>query len=174
MAARRVSKSAVDWAKLADLVPANQKDIFRAFKARSDMFISRVHRFPEALPAIEFSVYAARLSNPALVEQYQKAYAAISVPYPKDNTNLKAAIEAEAKAAQELLATETAEARKEIQTAKALLECIDSVPPLEKMTQEMYAEYFPEQALNPAARPSFWPHTKEAQTGFDPAHEVKA
>ena len=41
MASRRVAKTAVDWAAFVDRVPALQKDAFRAFKARSDMFISR-------------------------------------------------------------------------------------------------------------------------------------
>ena len=41
MAAKRIATSAVDWAKFAELVPKNQKDVFRAFKSRSDMFIAR-------------------------------------------------------------------------------------------------------------------------------------
>ena len=41
MAARRVAKSAVDWAAFAERVPANQKEAFRAFKAKSDFLVSR-------------------------------------------------------------------------------------------------------------------------------------
>ena len=41
MASKRVAKSAVDWVKFAELVPKNQKDGFRAFKAKSDAFVAR-------------------------------------------------------------------------------------------------------------------------------------
>ena len=38
---RRVAKSAIDWAAFAERVPPNQIDAFRAFKARSEMFVSK-------------------------------------------------------------------------------------------------------------------------------------
>ena len=41
MAARRVTKSAVDWAKFASLVPKNQTDCYKAFKSKSDMFLAK-------------------------------------------------------------------------------------------------------------------------------------
>lgn len=41
MAARRISKSAVDWIAFAERVPQAQKDAFRAFKAKSDAFITK-------------------------------------------------------------------------------------------------------------------------------------
>ena len=41
MAARRVTKSAVDWAKFASLVPKNQVDCYKAFKTKSDMFSAK-------------------------------------------------------------------------------------------------------------------------------------
>ncbi len=41
MAARRVAKSVVDWAAFAERVPPNQKEAFRALKAKSDMLVSR-------------------------------------------------------------------------------------------------------------------------------------
>ena len=33
----------------------------------------RVHQFPEELPKIDFAFYKARLPNPALADQFQKA-----------------------------------------------------------------------------------------------------
>lgn len=41
MAGRRVAKSAVNWAKFAESVPKGQLDSFRAFKAKSDSFVSK-------------------------------------------------------------------------------------------------------------------------------------
>jgi len=172
MAARRIAKSAIDWAAFAERVPPNQREAFRAFKARSDFFIARVHRFPEKLPEIDFAYYKGRLSSPAVVDEYEKAYKALAVAYPKDKGNVKAQIDEQEKQAQEVTKQQIADARKSIDEAKALLGKIDSVPSPDVMTQEMYADYFPEQALNPWERPTFWPHTKSYQPENDP-HTIK-
>lgn len=172
MASKRVATSAVDWLKFAELVPKNQKDAFRAFKAKSDSLIARVHKNSEALPAIDWSMYKARLANPALVDQFQQQYAKVAVNYPKDPNNVKAQIDADEKAAQAVMTTEVAAANGAIANYKGVLAKIDSVPPLNEMTVEMYYEYFPDQALDPVNKPSFWPHSKATQPGFDKAHEI--
>lgn len=172
MAGRRVAKSAVDWAAFAERVPPNQKDAFRAFKAKSDMFVSKVHRFPENLPQIDFAQYASRLHNAPFVSEFEKSYKALSIPYPADKSNLKAKVDAEEKAAQVAAKQRIAEARKEIEDSKAMLAKIDSVPGPDVMTQEMYADYFPDLARNPWDKPTFWPHTREYQPENDP-HGLK-
>jgi len=172
MAARRVAKSAVDWAAFAERVPPNQKDAFRAFKQKSDMFISKVHRFPENLPQIDFASYASKLGNAAIVTEFEKSYKALSVAYPKDKNNMKAQIDAEEKEATAQAKKWIADARKQIDESKAMLDKIDSVPSPTTMTHEMYSDYFPELARNPWERPTFWPHTKSYQPENDP-HTVK-
>jgi F-type H+-transporting ATPase subunit d len=124
------------------------------------------------LPEIDFAFYKGRLSNPAIADEYEKAYKALAVAYPKDKGNVKAQIDEQEKLAQEVTKKQIADARKSIDEAKALLGKIDSVPSPDVMTQEMYAEYFPEQALNPWERPTFWPHTKSYQPENDP-HTIK-
>jgi len=168
MAAKRVARSAVDWAAFAERVPPNQKDAFRAFKQKSDMFISKVHRHPENIPQLDFAAYASKLSNPALVTDFEKSYKSLAVAYPKDKNNLKAQVDAEEKEAQAQAKAWVANARKQIDESKAMLSKIDSVPGPSIMTHEMYADYFPEQARNPWDRPSFWPHTKSYQPENDP------
>jgi len=173
MASKRVATTAVDWVKFAELVPKGQVEAFRAFKAHSDHLVARVHRFPEALPAINWDMYRKRISNPAIVDAFEKQYGSVSVPYPKDPSNTISSIEAQEKAAKELTAKEMAVAQAEIAKLKALLAKIDSVPPLKEMTMEMYYEYFPDQALDPVNKPTFWPHNKPAQKGYDKAHEME-
>jgi F-type H+-transporting ATPase subunit d len=168
MAARRVAKSAVDWAAFAERVPPNQKDAFRSFKAKSDLFVSRVHRFAEEVTPIDFSYYTSRISNPAIVAEFEKSYQALVVPYPKDKNNVKAQIDAQEKEAAVETKKRIADARKIIADSKAMLAKIDSVPGPEVMTHEMYADYFPDQARNPWDRPTFWPHTKSYQPENDP------
>jgi len=173
MASKRIATSAVDWIKFAEMVPKNQRDAFRAFKAKSDSLVARVHRNPEALPAIDFAAYKSRLANPALVDQFAQKYAKVTVPYPQDPENIKAKIEADEKEATVRTEAEVKLAQAQINSYKALLAKIDSVPPLKEMTMEMYFEYFPQEDLDPVNKPSMWPHNKASQPGFDPAHEIK-
>jgi ATP synthase D chain, mitochondrial (ATP5H) len=52
------------------------------------------------------------------------------------------------------------------------LDKIKSLPPVEEMTEEMYTDYFPQYALKPAERPTFFPHTKSYQPEND-SHAFK-
>merc|ERR1712136_127526 len=156
MAARRIAKSAVDWA---------------AFKAKNDQFINKVHQYPAELPKIDFAYYKARLPNPALADQFQKAYESVSVPYPTDKSNMLKDIEADEKAAGELSKAYVAEQQELINDAKLLLSKIDSLPKPEDMTLEMYSYYFPDQAINPA-KPTFWPHIPSMQPGHKDNHSI--
>ena len=43
------------------------------------------------------------------------------------------------------------------------IEAIRAVPPYEEMTAEEFAYHHPNLALNPLEKPTFYPHTEEAQ-----------
>jgi F-type H+-transporting ATPase subunit d len=163
MAGRRISKSLVDWAAFAERVPPNQRDAFRAFKTKSDMFVSKVHRFPEKLAPIDFAHYQSKLANPAMVAEFEKQYKTLTIPYPVDKDNVKSKIGQEEQAAKASTDQQIADAKKVISDCKAILTKIDSVPNPDVMTNEMYVDYFPAQALDPEKRPTFWPHTKSYQ-----------
>ncbi|KAK2176860.1 hypothetical protein NP493_625g01065 [Ridgeia piscesae] len=173
MASKRVAKSAVDWASFAQRVPPSQTEIFRAFKAKSESFVSRIHQFPEELPKIDWAMYKSKIAMPGIVDTFEKAYQSVSVPYPKDKANTKAKVDAEQKDAAAVSAKEIAKAREEIATAQAFVSKLQSLPPLEEFTQQMVADYFPEQARNPWEKPSIWPHTKYNQIGGTDSHEIK-
>ncbi|KAK2152749.1 hypothetical protein LSH36_320g05009 [Paralvinella palmiformis] len=168
MSSKRVAKSAVDWAALAKRVPPNQKEAYRAFKAKSDMFVSRVHKHNESLPKIDFAYYRSRIAAPAMVDQFEKAYQAVTIPYPKDAKNMKVQIDKDEKTAQEQSKAYVANLQKMIDDSKQLLDNINSVPPYEDMTHQMYVDYFPDQARNPVERPTFWPHLKKDQPENNP------
>merc|ERR1712179_875685 len=87
MAAKRIAASAVNWGELAARVPANQKGAYNAFKGKSDAYLRAVMTRPEALPPIDFSAYAARVSVPGMVENFQKEYESIAIPYPADTVS---------------------------------------------------------------------------------------
>ncbi|XP_076437294.1 ATP synthase subunit d, mitochondrial-like [Babylonia areolata] len=172
MAARRIARSAVDWAAFKERVPPKQQEFYRAFKAKNDTFVNKVHQYPENLPKIDFAFYKARLPNPALADQFQTAYEGISVPYPADKSNMLNDIKADQKAAGDLSKAYIAERQEEINDANLLLSKIDKLPKPNEMTMEMYAYYFPNLAMDPVNRPSFWPHTPNMQPGNKDNHNI--
>ncbi|CAH1794234.1 unnamed protein product [Owenia fusiformis] len=165
MASKRVARSVVNWGQFAERVHPNQREYFRAFKAKSENFVNRVHKNPESLPKIDFDFYKARIAIPGLVEEMQKGYAALNISYPTDKQNLKSSIDTESKAAAEKLTELKDVAAKMRQGAQDVIDKIDKLPSPDEMTMEMYTDYFPEQKLDPENNPTFWPHTKNYQPG---------
>lgn len=168
MAARRLAASAVDWTAFAERVHPHQMESFRAFRAKSDAFIAKIYRFPEALPKIDFAFYSSRVSNPAMVTEFEKAYQALNVPYPQDKNKVREQIAAEEKEAMGLSKQYIDESHKSVEDARLMLKKINELPPLDQMTHEMYYEYFPEVYYKDKMDPTLWPHTKWYQPENDP------
>merc|ERR1712020_364539 len=87
MAARRVSASTVNWAEFARKIPAAQKPSFNALKQKSDGFVRAVNALPEAAPKIDFAAYKSKVAVDGMVDDFQKKYEALDIPYPKDNVS---------------------------------------------------------------------------------------
>uniref|UniRef100_A0A131XQ20 ATP synthase subunit d, mitochondrial n=1 Tax=Hyalomma excavatum TaxID=257692 RepID=A0A131XQ20_9ACAR len=162
MAARRISKSAVNWAAFAERVPDNQKQFFQALKARSDGYLRRVLSLPENPPPIDFAMYRSRLGNPALVEQFEKSYKAFKVPFPKEH--LMPVIDDEENAAKEETETFIVESNERIEQYKKELARYEAMIPALHMTMEDFIEYFPEEKID-VDNPTYWPH--DGSTDFD-------
>ncbi|KAK6171345.1 hypothetical protein SNE40_019554 [Patella caerulea] len=163
MAARRISKTAVDWAAFAERVPAGQREVYRSFKAKAESYVNRIHQYPKSLPKIDFAYYKSRLGSLPMIDQFEKSYGSLEIKYPQDKNNLIKAIDAEREAAEAQSKQYITGLQKDIEAAKALVDRLDKLPPPEEMTMEMYSYYFPDQALDPVSRPTFFPHTPEAQ-----------
>ncbi|KAL4240311.1 Atp5hp [Mactra antiquata] len=164
MAAKRVARSAVNWAGLAEKVPVGQREAFRNLKATTDKYIQEIADLPETLPKINFAEYQRRVANTALVTQFEKLYQALEVPYPKDSANTSAKLQAAEKA--ELQKKDVFVATKNLrsQELNKVLEALDSVPPPEKMTKQMFNYYFPQAAINPnRENPGFYPRDRSFQ-----------
>lgn len=50
---------------------------------------------------------------------------------------------------------------------KQQLAHINSLIPYDQMTMEDYYDAFPDKALDPINRPTYWPHTEEDQPGYE-------
>merc|ERR1711963_1311978 len=83
MAAKRVTATAINWAEFATKIPAANKASFGALKNKQDGYVRAVNQLPEALPAIDFSAYKGKVAQ-AMVDDFEKKYKALEIPYPKD------------------------------------------------------------------------------------------
>merc|ERR1712154_657348 len=134
---KRVASSAIDWTRAAAVCPKFQLDMLRATKAKHESFVNKVYALPEALPKIDFDSYKARLPDPTMADRFQKAYEALSVPYPTDKANVLGQVQKENAEKDEELKVFKAGCEAKIAEAAAFLKALDSLPKYEEMTDEM-------------------------------------
>merc|ERR1711862_210680 len=145
----------INWAELSKKIPDAQRGAFAALKARSDASLRSINSLPEALPAIDWAVYQGRVA-PAIVDDFQKKYEGLSVPYPADTLAGSIASQAvEQKAAYEKFVKDsglrTATFKEELAKWTAMM-------PVSEMCKEEVMQAVPE--LTPEhqpGNPQFWP-----------------
>lgn len=164
MAARRVAQSSINWAALAERVPPNQKANFAAFKSKSDVYMRAVLANPENPPKIDWAHYKKLIPIPGLVDSFQKQYDAVKVPYPADNVSSQ--VDAQAKETKSEIENFKKSSDQRIASMQKEIDHLKSLLPYEQMTMEDYRDAFPDLALDPINRPSFWPHGVEDQAGY--------
>ncbi|XP_038206889.1 ATP synthase subunit d, mitochondrial-like [Zerene cesonia] len=163
--AKRLTKPTINWKEFDKLVPPDQRTNFLAFKAKSDNYLRRVQANPAELPKIDWKKYEAMVPVAGLVEKFKKDYEGLKVPYPVDN--LTATIDEQWKTLQPEIKAYCDNAQKEIEIATKELEKIKSLPKFEDITMEMFYDLYPNEALDPVKRPTFWPHDEESQLGYE-------
>lgn len=166
MAARRLTQSSIEWAKIAERVPEAQKAKFLQFKAKSDSYLRRMMSNPENPPKIDWAFYKNKVPIPGMVDNFQKTYESMQIPYPKDT--ISSQIEAQEKEVKSQIAAFKQSSVSRIESYKAEIEHIKSLLPYNQMTLEDFADAHPEQALNPLKKPTFWPHNPEEQLDYKP------
>ncbi|XP_047534565.1 ATP synthase subunit d, mitochondrial [Vanessa atalanta] len=161
---KRIAQSSVNWAALAERVPAEQKASLAAFKVKSDGYLRRVLANPSELPKINWALYKQTIPIPGMVDTFQKQYEALKIPYPADTmtakvdaqwVDVKKAIDAFVQSSNANIAS----FEKQIQETKAIL-------PYEQMTMEDFKEAHPDIAIDPLNKPTFWPHDAEEQLDY--------
>ena len=164
MAAKRFVKSSIDWAAFAERVPARDKIKFQQFKAKVDNYTKNLMSLPEKPPTIDFATYRSRLPNVAMVNEFEKQYNSLKIPYPADK--LTPLIDAQEK-----------EAEVEIQSLKEITDlmckCVDkeiqwlkNMMPFDQMSMDDYNDYFPDNPNNMYKYPNFWPHDEPPRPVF--------
>ncbi|THK33048.1 D chain, ATP synthase [Diachasma alloeum] len=163
MAGRRAIKT-IDWSAIVARLSETEKPLFAIFKAKSDSFLQRMEEFPEAVPAIDWAYYKKNIAG-SMVDNFQKEYDNLKVPYPVDNYT--PIIEQRAEAAAQNVKNFIEEADKRISQSQAEITRIQGLLPFEKMTMEDYVETYPDIAWSPE-KPTIWPHDPEYQPGDEP------
>ncbi|XP_044735461.1 ATP synthase subunit d, mitochondrial [Chrysoperla carnea] len=170
MAARRIAKSTINWTALAERVPENQKPNFQVFKAKSDGYLRRVFSFPENPPKLDWAYYKERIAVAGMADNFQKQYEALKVPYPEDKVSKD--IDALEKSVKSEISAFVAESNKRISEYEHEINRLKKLVPYDQMTLEEYRDAYPEKALDPINRPTFWPHLPEDQLGYKAADAV--
>lgn len=169
MASKRIAQSAVNWAQLAERCPPAQRLQFNAFKSKSDKYLHAVMANPEKAPAIDWTVYKKNVAVAGMVDTFQKQYEALKVPYPADTYS--SAVDAQTKEVEADTQKFVSDSNARIEGHKQELAHLASLLPFSQMTMEDYRDAYPDMALDPINKPTFWPHTPEEQPGMEPPKE---
>ncbi|XP_065340709.1 ATP synthase subunit d, mitochondrial [Cloeon dipterum] len=160
MASKRIAQSAVNWTSLAERVPAGQKAMLTAFKTKSDNYLRRVLANPESPPKIDWSFYKSRVAVAGMVDNFQKQYEALKIPYPADNYTSQ--VEAQAQKGMAAVQDFVKASNGRIAAAQAEVAKINAMLPYSEMTMEEFADAHPELSIS-STNPTAWPHTPEDQ-----------
>ncbi|KAK0161760.1 hypothetical protein PV327_008176 [Microctonus hyperodae] len=164
MAARRAIKS-INWSGIAERMAEEDKAIFSAFRTKSDGYLRRMQENPESAPAIDWAYYKKHINIAGMIDQFQKEYESLKIPYPADTYT--STIENQEKEMHEYVQKFIEESNERIKSSQAEIKRIESLLPFNEMTMEDYAEAYPDSAWNPD-KPTMWPHVPEAQPGPEP------
>lgn len=116
---------------------------------------------PENPPKIDWAAYKKSVPIAGMVENFQKQYEALKIPFPADN------VTPQVEQQKVQVAKEIEEFKKASSNRIAALEKeiahLNSVLPYAQMTMEDFADAFPDQAIDPINKPTFWPHDAAEQ-----------
>ncbi|ENN73621.1 ATP synthase subunit d, mitochondrial [Dendroctonus ponderosae] len=172
MAAKRITQSSVNWAAISERVPEHQRVQFLTFKSKSEGYLRRVLAQPEKPPAINWDLYKQKVPIAGMVDEFQKKYSALSIPFPPDTVSGQ--LNAQEKEIQADIEKFKTESNARIAQYKQQLAHINSLLPYDQMTMEDFYDAYPDRALDPINRPTYWPHNPEDQPDFEEKNAAAA
>lgn len=105
-----------------------------------------------------------------MVDTFQKQYESLKVPYPADTVS--AQVDQQKVSVQKEIDQFVASSKGRIAEHEKAIAHLKSLLPYNQMTMEDYRDAYPDQALDPINRPTYWPHTPEEQPGMEPPKEA--
>merc|ERR1719430_63760 len=117
----------------------------------------RVNVLPAALPKIDFAAYQGKVKVEGMVDNFEKSYAALSIPYPGDQGRI-AEIDAQAVEQKASYTAFVEESKARIAGLSAELAKWEAMMPVEEMNlEEALDAGLTKYVIDPDV-PSFWPH----------------
>jgi hypothetical protein len=95
MATKRIATTALDWGVLAATIPAENKSAFAGLKLKVEKHMRAVSVLPSDPIPIDFSAYKAKITVPRIMDNFEKSYSGLQIPYSSDQGRL-AEIDAQA------------------------------------------------------------------------------
>jgi len=164
MASKRIAAHTVNWSVFGSRIPQGQVSQYNAFKSKSDGYVVKVGSLPESIPQINWAQYEGKVAVPGLVENFKKAYGAVTIPYPTDKYT--SAIEAQEAETDKEIKEFVADRQAEIAAMEADLARLHTMPPPSEMYMEEFWEAFPETKIDMWEKPTVWPHDEESQPEY--------
>jgi len=177
MASRRVAATSVNWAEFSKKVPAAQKASFQALKQKVDTFQRAVTALPEKTPAIDFNAYKSKVAVAGMVDEFQKKYEALDIPYPKDN--LTATIDQQAVQKKQEYQKFVAASKDKIAGINVEMAKWEAMIPIEDMTIEEFVVMVQRPSSDvykfpDGENPRFWPHDVDFHEWHAEAKKIQA
>ncbi|XP_025424147.1 ATP synthase subunit d, mitochondrial-like [Sipha flava] len=155
-AVKRFAQSMVNWDAIAERVP---KAFYVAFKSKSDAYIRKMSALPVEPLKIDWALYKSKGAQPGVVENFEKLYETLKIPYPEDKYT--GVIDCHEEETVKEIEQFRVEAEEIIKKAEKRLEEIHKLLPFGQMTYEDAAYVVPELTIDMVNKPSFWPHSEE-------------
>lgn len=168
MASKRFVQSLVNWAEIFKRMPETEKTAYFAFKAKSDGYLRRLSALPVEVPKINWAAYRTKIDKPGLVDDFEKIYNNITIPFPQDKYT--AIIDKNETETNKGIEEFKVEADAIINECETRVKQIEKLLPFDQMTYEDAAYIAPEYVLDMENKPSFWPH-QEIDYVFDEPEE---
>jgi len=177
MASRRLAGSSVDWAEFVKKIPDAQRASFNALKNKTDGYVRQISALPEKKPAIDWATYKGKIAVAGMVDDFQKKYDALDVPYPKDT--LASAIEQQAREQKSQYEKFVAESKTRVAGIDKEKAKWEAMMPVEEMNLEEALKYVPQlvKHVDPnytKNKVSLWPHDEDYEEWRKQIDELKA
>ncbi|CAB4067210.1 ATPeF0D [Lepeophtheirus salmonis] len=141
MAARRISSTSIDWAEFAKKIPTGQRASFNALKSKQYALVRTINALPAELPQIEFANYRNKIAVAGMVDNFEKQWGALKIPFPADK--ITSSIDAEANQAKSKFESLVAESNARKVSIEAEKKNWENMIPLEEMNREEALEAVP-------------------------------
>ncbi|KAI6182688.1 ATP synthase subunit d, mitochondrial [Aphelenchoides bicaudatus] len=144
-AAKRISHSTVNWAKLSESLTAAHNGELSKLKGQNSVFSSVVNQLPADLPKIDFAALKKQMpTHSNTLDALQKQYEALKIPYGEIPAALSAEIEKWNKYNEARVKLQKLKTAYGAEEAKKVEQKWAKAPPVEHFSHEHYSEYFPQ------------------------------